>query len=77
MANLIVRNLDPEIVKALRTLAADKGCSAEAEHREILKRVLLKPKKLTFLEVLASMPNVGSDQDFEQTSNVRTRHVPS
>ena len=75
MANLIVRNLDPEIVKALRTLAANKGCSAEAEHREILKRVLLKPKKLTFLEVLARMPNVGDDRDYEQSENGRVRNV--
>jgi len=43
MASLTVRNLDDELVKQLRIRAAEKGRSAEAEHREIL-RAALKPQ---------------------------------
>jgi len=66
MANLIVRNIDDEIVKALKEKAGRSGHSAEAEHRLILARVLLMPKKKSFAEVLATMPNVGRDSDFER-----------
>jgi plasmid stability protein len=38
---LLVRNLNPKIVAALKARAAKHGRSAEAEHREILERALL------------------------------------
>jgi plasmid stability protein len=67
MANLVVRNLDQRIVDALKQRAARHGRSAEAEHRAILEEVLLGiPKKKSFAEALASMPNVGQDEDFER-----------
>jgi plasmid stability protein len=62
--NLIVRNVDEEIVQSLKELAVHNGRSAEAEHRAILKAALQQPKKRSFYEVLASMPNVGEDSDF-------------
>ena len=40
MAALTVRNLDDDVVRALRIRAAEHGRSAEAEHREILRQVL-------------------------------------
>jgi len=64
--NLVVRNLDEDLVQALKERAAQKGISAEAEHREILKAALTKPKRRPFNEVLMSMPNVGLDSDFER-----------
>lgn len=64
VTNLIVRNVDPKIVKALKELAARNGRSAEAEHRAILEAALRTPRKRSFYEVLASMPNVGEDSDF-------------
>ena len=64
MATLIVRNLDPGIVEALKQRASARGRSAEAEHRVILEGVLHHPKQRSFAEVLASMPNVGLDSDF-------------
>jgi len=64
--NLIVRNVDPDLVKALKERAAQKGVSAEAEHREILKAALFRLKRRSFNEVLMSMPNVGLDSDFER-----------
>lgn len=62
--NLIVRNVDPEIVKALKELAARNGRSAEAEHRAILEAALRRPRKRSLNEILAAMPNVGEDSDF-------------
>jgi len=66
MTRLLVRDLDPEIVQALKQRAAKHGLSAEAEHREILKQALLGPKKISFAQVLMNMPNVGLDSDFER-----------
>jgi antitoxin FitA len=40
VATLTVRNLDDDVVRALRIRAAEHGRSAEAEHREILRQVL-------------------------------------
>jgi plasmid stability protein len=40
MATLTVRNLDDDLVRALRIQAAEHGRSAEAEHREILRQAL-------------------------------------
>lgn len=64
MSNLTVRNLDENIVKALKKQAGLHGNSAEAEHRLILKEALEQPNKKTFGEVLACIPNVGKDSDF-------------
>lgn len=69
VANLVVRNLDPRIVDALKQRAARHGRSAEAEHRALLEEVLLRPKGKRFAEVLASMPNVGEDADFERVDD--------
>ncbi|WP_373508607.1 DNA-binding protein [Thiocapsa sp.] len=66
MASLVVGNLDQSIVEALKRRAAVRGRSAEAEHRLILEQVLLHPPKRSFAEVLASMPDVGRDSDFER-----------
>jgi plasmid stability protein len=63
--NLIVRNIDEDVAFALKQLAASHGRSAEAEHREILRAVLTRPQRRSFAEVLASMPNVGLDSDFD------------
>ena len=66
MANLLVRGVDEAIVKALKERAGEHGHSAEAEHRAILAQALVRPRKRSFAEVLASMPNVGVDADFER-----------
>ena len=63
--NLVVRNVDEDVALALKQLAAAHGRSAEAEHREILRTVLKHPKRRSVAEVLASMPNVGEDSDFD------------
>jgi antitoxin FitA len=40
MGSLIVRGVDDELITRLKARAAAHGRSAEAEHREILRRVL-------------------------------------
>ena len=62
--NLVVRNIEEGIALALKQLAASHGRSAEAEHREILKSVLQHPKRRSVADVLANMPNMGDDTDF-------------
>lgn len=66
MASLVVRNIDQRVVDALKQRAAMAGRSAEAEHRRILEEVLFTPRKRSLAEVLASMPDVGQDSDFER-----------
>jgi plasmid stability protein len=66
MPDLLVRGVDDEIVRALKERAGAHGRSAEAEHRAILKAALARPSRRTLAEVLASMPDVGIDADFER-----------
>lgn len=63
--NLIVRNVDESVAKALKQAAAAHGRSAEAEHREILRAALTRPVRRSLAEVLAQMPDVGEDADFD------------
>jgi antitoxin FitA len=71
MNQLIVRNLEEEVVQALKIRAARHGRSAEAEHREILREALLpsRPKK-TLKELLLAMPAAGEDADFERSPDL-------
>jgi len=73
-AQLIVRNLESELVAALKSRAARRGRSMEAEHREIL-RAALRPGRgrRSFKEWLLRMPTVGTDKDF---ARVRRRPRP-
>jgi antitoxin FitA len=64
MAQLTVRNLPEELVKALKERAAKHNRSAEQEHREILRAALRAPRRRHLADVLAAIPNVGNDQDF-------------
>jgi plasmid stability protein len=66
MAQLIVRNLDEEIVTRLRQRAAKHRRSTEAEHREILREVLLSRRRSSLKEHLLAMPDIGADEDFER-----------
>jgi plasmid stability protein len=70
MADLLVRGVDDVLVRALKERAVKHRRSAEAEHREILAAALIQPRKRSFAEVLASMPAVGADADFERVTPV-------
>jgi plasmid stability protein len=75
MAQLIVRNLDPELVHQLKLRAAQHGRSMEAEHREILRQALQGPQpKATLKSLLLAIPALGDDTDFERRQD-RGREV--
>lgn len=65
MAQLIVRNLPEEIVRALKLRAAENMRSAEEEHREILRQALVAQKP-SLKSLLAAIPEAGDDTDFER-----------
>jgi antitoxin FitA len=65
MAQLLVRNLDEDLVRALQIRAAENGRSAEAEHREILKAALgQRSPAVDFKAFLESMPG-GDEHDLD------------
>lgn len=68
MAQLIVRNVEDEVAAALRRRAAEKGRSAEAEHRDILRQALLQEGG--FKEALLSMPDLDDDGVFERVRDL-------
>jgi plasmid stability protein len=71
VAQLVVRNLPEDLVKALKQRAARHNRSAEQEHREILRAALRGPRRKHLAEVLAAMPNVGRDDDFARKQSDR------
>jgi antitoxin FitA len=68
VADLLVRGVDEDVVRALKERAGAHGRSAEAEHREILASALARPRRRSLAEVLACVPNVGLDTDFERVN---------
>lgn len=77
MAQLLVRDLDDDLIAALRKRAAKHGRSVEAEHRAILAAALRKRPARDFKAVLLSMPKSVSDEDEADFEFVRetTRDV--
>jgi plasmid stability protein len=64
---LIVRNVEDDLIRALKVRAARKGRSAEAEHREILREALATRRgKSTLKDLLLDMPQSGDDADFDR-----------
>lgn len=74
MAQLIVRNVEDAVVRALKVRAARKGHSAEAEHRELLRQALLDAPRRGLKELLRSMPDAGGDALFARDRS-RARKV--
>jgi antitoxin FitA len=67
MGQLIVRNVDDALIRALKIRAAQKRRSAEAEHREILREALASRRtRRTLKDLLLEMPPVGDDAEFER-----------
>ena len=73
MAQLIVRNLPIQVVVSLRRRAAEHRRSAEAEHRDILRRALLGETSGSLKAMLADMPDVGADKEFARPRARRRR----
>jgi plasmid stability protein len=68
MAQLIVRKIEDEVLARLRERAARRGVSMEEEHRRILREAVLGTgtRRKSLKDHLASMPDVGDDEDFER-----------
>lgn len=65
MAQLVVRRLDDDLVRALKVRAASKGHSAEEEHRDILRSALRGERGRQSLKaLLQTIPVGGHDDDF-------------
>jgi plasmid stability protein len=69
MADLLIRGVDEALVQALKKRAGAHGRSQEAELRAILSAALLSPPRRNLAELLAAMPDVGQDSDFDRPAD--------
>jgi plasmid stability protein len=65
MGSLIVRGVDDDLIARLKGRAASHGRSAEAEHREILRRALSEASSDVPFGALQG--KIHMTPDFEQT----------
>jgi len=63
---LLVREVDPKLVKALKNRAVANGRSAESEHRIILQEALGGTHRISLAEALLKIPTSGDDDDFKR-----------
>jgi len=59
MGRLTVRKVDDEIIRRLKIRAAERGRSAEAEHREILEQALAEEVAEDFWALADRLRNEG------------------
>lgn len=76
LADLLVRGVEEDIVRALEEQPGIHGRRAEAEHREILRTALRRPGKRNLAEVLRRCPMSAGTQ-ISSASNPATRHPVS
>ncbi len=72
MSQLLVRDIEPAIVKKLRTRAAAQGVSVEEAHRQLLRAALIGKQpapQSSFTEYLLSIPR-GEGIDFPRASDL-------
>ena len=77
MPQLLVRDLEPAIVKKLRSRAAAQGISVEEAHRRLLRTALLGKQpgpQDNFVAYLRSIP-AGADLEFARAIDL-PRKVP-
>ncbi|MDP4738492.1 MAG: DNA-binding protein [Cyanobium sp. MAG_216] len=72
MPDLLVRGVDDDLVQALKKRAGAHGRSQEAELRAILAAALLSPPRRNLAQLLAAMPEVGLDADFQRQDDQAT-----
>jgi plasmid stability protein len=71
VGQLIVRNIEDDLVLALKRRAARHGRSAEAEHREILREILAGDEvRPSFKEFIESMPEGLADEDLARQEDL-------
>ena len=66
MPDLLVRSVDDALIQALKKRAGAHGRGQEAELRAILSAALLSPPRRNLAELLAAMPDVGMDADYQR-----------
>ncbi len=72
MPQLLVRDIEPAIVKKLRSSAAAQGVSVEEAHRRLLRSSLLGGRsgsRRNFLEYLRRIPR-GDDTEFPRATDL-------
>jgi hypothetical protein len=62
----IVHDVDDEGAQPPRKPDPRIGPNVSPKHRAILEAALAQPIKRSLFDVLASMPNVGEDSDFDR-----------
>ena len=72
MPNLLVRELDPDLVRLLKERARRNNRSAEAEHRAIL-RDALRPKGPSSWEIAAALREATRGRDGEDAESIIRR----
>jgi plasmid stability protein len=61
MTQLLVRNLDPMVIKRLKERARLHGVAVEEEHRRILREVCLAPvQKVSLIDFLRNPENAAA-----------------
>lgn len=72
MPQLLVRNLEPALVKRLRHRASERGISVEEAHRQLLREALTEdatqPAK-SFADFLGQIPT-GPAVEFERAKDL-------
>jgi len=80
MNQLLVRKVDPKIVRKLKARAAAHGVSTEEEHRRLLTEVLSRPpqEKLSLIDYLRRTevaPDVELELDRSRDIEVRDNGI--
>jgi antitoxin FitA len=71
MAQLLVRDIEPDLARELKLRAARHGRSAEEEHRQILREALKESgSPVSLKQLLLEIPDVGEDRDFEHPPDI-------
>jgi plasmid stability protein len=62
-SSLLVRNLDEDLIRRLKRRAGRHGRSAEAEHREILRRALAHEEEVDILKLFEEIRALSKDRE--------------
>ena len=77
MTQLLVRNLEPMVIKRLKERARLHGVAVEEEHRRILREVCLAPiQKVSLINFLRNPENAASpsvELDLERSRQIESR----
>ncbi|MGE5215074.1 MAG: FitA-like ribbon-helix-helix domain-containing protein [Nitrospirota bacterium] len=67
MPQILIRRLEPHIIRKLRAKAAADGVSVEEEARQILRRSLVgEAPAMPLIDFIRTMPDVGDDRIFRR-----------